>query len=69
MLIRINHESGKVLTMRVSQVTVLTEDGTPVACAYDQQGVIIHSDATQPDWVAVCRENGLIAQPAEVLRS
>jgi hypothetical protein len=69
MLVRILHESGKVLVLRCSQATVLDELGNPLACSYEQQGSIIHCDATEADWPAVCNELGLVAKPVEVVKS
>lgn len=69
MLVRILHKNGRPLVFETSQVVVLDDAGTPLACSYEQQGNVVHCDATEQDWPVVCNELGLVAKRAEVLQS
>ncbi len=71
MLIRFVHSNGTQYTYKVSQVVVCSDNGQPVACTYQQAGVIVHSDATQDDFGKVIDDLrvGLKAGKVEIVES
>lgn len=57
---------GKSYTIPVTQVVSFTDDGRPVACTYQADGVIVHSDATASDFEKVLSDLGILARPGKV---
>jgi hypothetical protein len=60
MFIEVIHaESGKKFIIPVTQVVTTTETGDPIAVAFTSAGMVVHSDATQSDFSAVCKSIGV----------
>lgn len=62
MIVRLYSPTGGVVNLQASQVVVLADDGTPLACSYQAGQAIVHSDARERDWGEVMRDLGLKAK-------
>jgi hypothetical protein len=65
MLVKIIHGSGKVYTLPASQVVIHTDDGEPVALAFEKAGFIVYSSASENSFHKVCTDNGIRAIDAK----
>jgi hypothetical protein len=63
-LVRLIHANGKEYVFPVSQVVVLSTDGRPLAVTYEEAGLVVHNDASKPDFSRACAR--LRLQPPEV---
>lgn len=54
MLVKLVHANGKEYTFPVAQVVVMTDDGRPLAVTYEEAGLIVHNDASKPDFGRAC---------------
>jgi hypothetical protein len=59
MFVKIIHGSGKVYTLPASQVIVHTDDGEPVALAFEKAGFIVYSSASEKSFHKMCADNGI----------
>lgn len=64
MLVRLIHGNGKEYVFPASQVVVLSDDGRPLAVTYEEAGLVVHNDASKPDFGRACTK--LRLQPPEV---
>mgnify|MGYP000855571849 CR=1 FL=1 len=57
MFVQVRHrDSGKTYLLPVSQVVVANNDGQPVSLAYERDGLIVCSDATQQDFAGIVKD-------------
>lgn len=56
MFISIRHTNGKSYRMPITQAVLYTDDGWPCTLAYERDGLIIYTDANQPDFAGTVRE-------------
>jgi hypothetical protein len=66
-LVRIRHSNGKEYTLPVAQVIVLSDDGRPLAVTYEESGLVVHNDASRPDFSQACRKLNIRAPEVQVL--
>jgi hypothetical protein len=59
MFVKIIHGSGKVYTLPASQVVIHTDEGEPVALAFEKAGFIVYASASEQAFHKVCVDNGI----------
>lgn len=52
MKVVITHVDGRVVTVPATQVVVCTDGDKAVAVSFEHQTMIVHTDATRPDFAA-----------------
>ena len=67
MFVKLVHANGKEYVLPASQVVVLSSDGRPLAVTYEEAGLVVHNDASKPDFNQACAKLHLIAPEVQVL--
>lgn len=55
-LVTLHPDTGRPLLIRTQQAVVYNDDGRPVAVTYEHAGLIVHTDASQDDFIPTCRQ-------------
>ena len=67
MLVKLVHANGKEYVLPAHQVVVMSDDGRPLAVTYEEAGLIVHNDASKPDFGRACAKLRLVAPEVQVL--
>lgn len=60
MNIRITHaESGKTFLIPITQLLLMSDNGEPLALAYETAGLMIYSDVTHADFSETLKSSGM----------
>jgi hypothetical protein len=66
-LVKLIHANGKEYVLPAAQVVVLSDDGRPLAVTYEEAGLIVHNDASKPDFGRACSKLRLAPPEVQVL--
>ena len=68
MISRVRLKDGRVATLHTSEVVSYDDNDNPVAVTYEENGLIMHSDASHRDFSRVCRRLGIDPPEVDVIK-